>query len=112
MLVAAVALNLTALFMPASGGMSLLPGSDKGVHLLLFAVVAWPAVRLGLPWPLVAGVLTVYAIASEVIQHHLVPGRSGDPLDVLADLAGVALGVLTALGWQRFSRGDEAASER
>lgn len=111
-LAAAVTLNLVALFAPASGGVGLLPGSDKLVHVLLFAAVAWPAVRLGLPWPLVAGVLSVHAVGSEIIQHHLIPGRAGDPADVLADLAGVALGVLTALGWARISRSGGSPSER
>ena len=35
-----------------------------------------------------------HAVVSEVVQGALLPMRAGDPFDVLADLTGVALGVL------------------
>ena len=38
--------------------------------------------------------LAAHAVVSELVQHWLLPHRSGDAADVLADLAGVALGVL------------------
>lgn len=97
LLPAAVAVNLVALFSPGSGGPTFFPGSDKVAHALLFALVAWPAVRVGLRWPWVAGVLLVHAVVSEVVQQQFVRGRAGDPWDAAADLVGVTLGVLLAL---------------
>ncbi|MFD7951184.1 VanZ family protein [Micrococcus luteus] len=44
---------------------------------------------------------------SELVQHAWVPLRTGDPLDVVADLAGVVLGVLAA--WSRRIGGSGAA---
>jgi hypothetical protein len=93
----AVAVNLVLLFWPRAPGN---PGDfqlDKVVHLLSFAFVTWSGARAGLAirW-LVAG-LTAHAVTSELIQHALLPGRSGDAADVLADLTGVA-GVVLALG--------------
>lgn len=93
----AVVVNLVALFLPGGGGPMLFPGADKVVHVALFAGVAWPAVRRGLPWPAVVLLLGLHAVCSELIQHHLIPGRSADPADVVADLVGIALGVVLAL---------------
>ena len=47
---------------------------------------------------LVVAVSAVHAVTSEVVQHRFYVSRSGDPLDVLADLVGVALGAALALG--------------
>ena len=86
-----VLVSLVVLFGPSTGG-SGLPGADKVVHLLLFAALAATARwRFGalLP-PLLA--VGAYAPFSELVQGLLLTGRSGDPLDVVADLAGAALG--------------------
>jgi hypothetical protein len=91
-------LSLYVLFAPRPGGDALFDGSDKVVHLALFALLAgttrW---RFG---PAKAGLTAVaaYAVVSEVVQGALLSSRSGDPYDVLADLLGVAVGWLTA-GW-------------
>ena len=88
------ALSAVVLFSPSDGGVSLFPGSDKLVHLVLFSLLAaatrW---RFGAR-PVALTVLVAYAVASEVVQGVLMTTRSGDPLDVVADLAGVALGWL------------------
>ena len=42
-------------------------------------------------------VFAAQAVLSEVVQALLLPHRSGDVLDVVADLTGVALGVLVAV---------------
>ena len=93
---AAFLAQCAALYLPLSGGGGRIPGADKVVHLLLFAVVAWPAVRLGWRRRWVVPALTVQAVSSELVQHFLVAGRAGDPWDLVADLCGIALGVLTA----------------
>jgi len=77
-------------------------GSDLVVHGLLFAAVAGSAVMAGLAMLPVVALLVCHAVLSEVIQHWVVPGRNGDPLDTLADLAGTAAGVV--LAWSYRSR--------
>jgi len=39
----------------------------------------------------------VHGVVSEVVQHTLYTSRTGDPLDVLADGTGVAVGALVAV---------------
>ena len=84
------------LFGPDSGGPSLFAGIDKVVHVVLFALIAattrW---RFGASLVALAAVVA-YAPVSELIQGGLLPQRSGDPYDVLADLVGAALGWLLA----------------
>lgn len=84
-------------------------GLDKLVHVAVFAAVAFTALRAGLRPALVVGVCLVHAVASEVVQQAVLPGRSGDPVDVLADVAGVALGTwlaaVTASGRRRTGPG-------
>jgi VanZ family protein len=62
------------------------------VHLLLFAVLAattrW---RFGSS-ALVLVLVAAYAGVSEVVQGIALEDRSGDVLDVVADLAGAGLG--------------------
>ena len=92
----AAGLSLVLLFSPQGVGDPVFANADKVVHYLLFALLAgtvrW---RFGaaqrLLW-LVFG----YAALSEVIQAALLPGRSGDVVDVLADIAGASLGWLIA----------------
>jgi hypothetical protein len=43
---------------------------------------------------LVVGVFAAHAVVSEVVQHLWYRHRTGDPLDVAADWAGIAVGVL------------------
>lgn len=94
---AAVALfSVYALFWPRPAGPQGLDGSDKLVHLLLFALLAgttrW---RFGPGTALLAAVVG-YAALSELVQALLLPDRSGDLLDLLADVVGVGLGAVIA----------------
>ncbi len=86
------------------------PHADKVGHALVFAApVALLLVALGLrarvrgsrrtPRPLVAvvAVFVTHAVVSEVVQGAFYASRSGDPLDVVADCAGVAVGALVAV---------------
>jgi VanZ family protein len=50
------------------------------------------------------------AVLSEVVQWQLLPNRSGDVVDVVADLTGVALGVLVGLALRRVLARRAAAS--
>jgi hypothetical protein len=111
---AAVAANLAILFWPHAVGPGGLPGLDKVVHAASFGLVAWSGLRAGAPARWLLPVLALHAVGSEVIQHLYVPGRSGDPWDVVADLAGVALGAAGAR-WRHGTRAgahDGAAARR
>ena len=75
-------------------------GSDKVVHLVAFAALAFPLARTGR-----IGLLPVFVGASafggliELIQPSF--GRSADMQDWIADIAGVALGIALALIYRR-----------
>ncbi|MCA0146609.1 VanZ family protein [Blastococcus sp. LR1] len=86
--------SLFVLFVPAAGVPTAPPGTDKVVHLLLFAALAvtgrWAGVTRV---PLVVG-LVAYAAVSEVVQGTTALGRSASLADGLADVAGILLGLL------------------
>jgi hypothetical protein len=106
----AVIANLLLLFWPRAPGTGGIPHLDKAVHLVSFAAVTWTGARAGLAVRALVAVLAVHATASELIQHTLLPDRSGDPADVLADLAGVA-GVALALGAASWRHGRDGPRE-
>lgn len=82
------------------------PLADKVVHVLVFAVPLVLAAWAGLRWRLLLVGLAVHAPLSEAVQARLLEHRSGDPMDVLADLVGV--GVAAALVVWRSSRSEPA----
>ena len=92
----AVAVNLVILFWPRPAGPDGLPGLDKLVHLATFGSLAFTGLRVGLAARWWLPLLAVHAVTSEIVQAQLLSRRSGDPLDVLADLAGVVAGTLLA----------------
>lgn len=95
--------QLVILYVPAAPSVGPVTWTDKVVHGLAFGV---PAALMVLGrarrWWLVA--LVLHAPLSEVVQHVLLPNRSGDPADVVADLGGVLLGGLAAVVWRRARR--------
>lgn len=91
---AAVLGSLVVLFSPASGLPPAFPGTDKLVHVVVFGALAVTGRWAGLPWRGLAAGLVAYAIGSELVQGALPLGRSPDALDVLADVAGAAAGLL------------------
>jgi VanZ family protein len=107
-LVLLVVLHLLVLYAPDTGGAPAVPGLDKVVHAATFASVALAGLRAGLAARWWVPVVATHAVVSELVQHWVLPHRSGDPADVLADLAGAALGVLAA----RFLRRASWAGDR
>lgn len=94
--ITALVLQCVLLYSPSGGGAAPFPNFDKLVHATIFALPVLLALLAGLPrWPVVA-VVALHAPVSELIQWALLPHRSGDPWDVVADLVGVSLGVLAA----------------
>jgi VanZ family protein len=91
--VIACAVHLAALYAPRAAEPDIgFTGVDKVAHLLLFAVVAYTGLRVGVPARPLIAVLVVNAVLSEFVQHLVLPQRSGDVFDTVADLAGVAIG--------------------
>ena len=78
-------------------------GSDKVVHLIAFAALAFPLARTGR-----FGLIPVFVGAStfggliELIQPSF--GRSADMQDWIADIAGVGLGIVLALIYRRLRK--------
>jgi len=73
------------------------PGLDKVVHVLVFALTVWATGRLLAPmrrFPMgwVVLVALAHALLIELIQLLVLPQRSGDWADVLFDVLGIALG--------------------
>lgn len=103
MLLCLVAVQLDGVYAPTAPGPVLFDGADKIVHALIFGLPALVSVGARLRPRLVVLLLALHAPVSEVVQHTLLPGRSGDPWDVVADLTGVALGIVLARalrGWR------------
>ena len=78
-------------------------GTDKFVHLIAFAALAFPLARTGR-----FGLMPVFVGASvfggliELIQPSF--GRSADMQDLIADIVGVVLGIMLALLYHRFRK--------
>ena len=101
----ALVVQVYALYRPEQDGPLPFPGADKVVHATLFAAPMLAGVLAGIPARLLAVVLVAHAALSEVAQAVFLPQRSGDPVDALADIAGVllVLGVLARARtfWER-----------
>ncbi|TDE96201.1 VanZ family protein [Occultella glacieicola] len=88
MIIQVVALYWPRIETPDTG----VPSADKVAHALIFAAVMATGCLAGIPARWLALGLAAHAVLSELIQHVVLPDRTGDPLDLLADLAGIALG--------------------
>ncbi len=70
---------------------------DKARHLAAFGALAWVAAQgfgRGAAGHIFAGLLA-YGVFIELVQSQI-PGREASAWDVLADVAGIALGLLAA----------------
>ncbi|MDO5634401.1 MAG: VanZ family protein [Micrococcus sp.] len=96
--VAAVAAHLVVLYLPggpATEPGAEIPGLDKLIHVIAFAVPTFLAVSLS-GRRRAAVPFLLHAPLSEWVQHVAVPQRTGDVWDVSADVAGVVLGLWLA----------------
>jgi hypothetical protein len=97
----AMAVQLVVLYAPRAPAGPHINGFDKVIHLSIFAAPVFAALMVGIRprWALV--VLALHAPISELIQHFVLPHRSGDVFDAIADLSGVLLGGMAYMVWNR-----------
>ncbi|WP_432557570.1 hypothetical protein [Granulicoccus sp. GXG6511] len=79
------------------------PGADKIVHVLLFAVPVALLLHARVLRRIVLPIALLQIVVSEIVQELWIPYRGGELGDALADLVGIGLGVLGAAcgtrGW-------------
>lgn len=85
------------------------PGLDKVVHLVVFALTVWAAGRLLAPrrrFPMgwIVIIAFVHAVFIELVQLALLPERGAESADVLFDVIGIALGLGLWIGERLRSR--------
>lgn len=97
----AVAVQAIAVYAPSGPSGPDINGFDKLVHLSIFFVPSLAALMMGIRARWALGILALHAPVSELIQHFLLPQRSGDVFDAVADLSGVLLGGLAYMVWTR-----------
>ena len=102
----AVLVSLAVLFAPPSDVPDSAPGVDKVVHATLFLALALTGRWAGSGRAVLAGLLVLYAAASEVVQGLEVVGRSASVADWLADVVGVLAGLAL---WSAVARRRSAA---
>lgn len=91
------ALQLVGLYRPAGfGGGEGIPGLDKVAHVGIFALPVFFLLLAGCRRWWVILVFALHAPLSEVVQQVLLPRRTADPYDLIADAVGIALGVAGA----------------
>ena len=83
----------------------------KCAHFSEYAILAALGLRMAQAWCatdrgawLVAGSIWMLVPVLDEMLQTIVPGRSGNPRDVLIDMAGGAFGMLVVSGWERMSR--------
>ena len=97
--VLALVLQVAVLYTPVVPDVpgTAVPGADKVVHAAVFAAVTLTGLRAGVSGWVVAAYGLAHAGVSEALQHVLLAGRTGDGGDVVADVVGVAAGLVA--GW-------------
>lgn len=93
---AALVVQLVVLYWPGPVDAGGVPGLDKVAHAAVFAAAALTGRRAGVPLALLVGGLVLHAVVSEVLQGTLLDARSADPWDAVADLAGIAIGLVAS----------------
>ncbi len=96
-----LAVQLIVVYAPDGPAGPQINGLDKVIHVFIFAVPALAALMVGIRARWALGILAVHAPVSELIQDLVLTHRSGDVLDVMADLSGVVLGGWAYLVWTR-----------
>jgi len=101
---AAVVVQLLVLYWPVVTVEGPVSWTDKVVHLLVFAVPTYAVGRALRSVRTAVVIFAIHAPVSELVQHFLLPGRSGDVWDAVVDLVGVALGAVVLVVGPRLRR--------
>ena len=72
-------------------------GATRSAHVLLFLAPTVAGLLAGVRPAYLVALLALHAPVSELLQHYLLPHRSGDAWDAVADLGGVVLGVTSVV---------------
>jgi len=102
--VGAVVAQLLVLYWPVVTVQGPVSWTDKVVHLLVFAVPTYAVGRALGSVRIPVIVFAIHAPLSELVQHFLLPGRSGDVWDAVLDLVGVAIGAVALVVGRRLRR--------
>lgn len=92
------ALHLVGLYRPGGfgGDGPEVPGLDKVAHVAIFGLPVFFLLLAGCRRWWVIILFAVHGPLSEVVQHLLLPRRTGDPYDLIADTVGIGLAVAAA----------------
>ena len=101
---AVVVVQLLVLYWPVVTVEGPVSWTDKVVHLLVFAVPTYAVGRALGSVRLAVLLFAIHAPVSELVQHFLLPGRSGEVWDAVLDLVGVALGAAALVVGARLRR--------
>lgn len=99
-----IAASAVILFTPASGVPTAPPGTDKILHLVLFAALAITGHVAQVRFAALLIGLSCYAVTSELLQAVLPLGRTGDLVDAAVDVAGIGAGMLITAGLRAHRR--------
>ncbi|MGJ7906042.1 hypothetical protein ACOQFL_06140 [Actinopolyspora sp. H202] len=97
--------SLVILFTPPAGVPDSPRGTDKLIHLALFAVLTLTGRAARIDHRLLLPCLVCYAPLSEALQRLLPVHRDADALDTIADLCGIAVGYALVVLYRRIARG-------
>ncbi|ROR65846.1 VanZ family protein [Agrococcus jenensis] len=89
----AIVVQLVGLYAPRAPSGGGIPGLDKVAHAAMFLAPALLGLLAGIRPVVLAPLLVIHAVVSEVVQHLALGERSGDPWDAVADIVGVAIGL-------------------
>lgn len=100
-------------------GTPAIPGLDKVAHFGMYGLIGWFAGRgwravsvAGRRWALASVVLIAGMGAADEYRQSLVPGRSAEVADWLADALGAGTGLFLGLRMNRRRSDDEVSDER
>jgi hypothetical protein len=99
-----VLVQLTVLYWPAVTVTGPVSWSDKVVHLAVFAVPTWLVGWATRRVVLTVAIFLLHAPVSELVQHYLLPARTGDVWDAVLDVVGVAVGAVLLVVGRRLNR--------
>lgn len=100
----AVVVQLCVLYWPVVTIEGPVSWTDKVVHLLVFAVPTYAVARAIGSVRTAVIAFALHAPVSELVQHFLLPGRSGDVWDAVVDLVGVGVAAAALVVGARLRR--------